>query len=124
MPLYADDGIRISDIATALNRLMVVGSAATGHLMCDFSDMHEYIEEIMGRPVYTQEMGNDSIAAEIRERAKPDFVAAITSAQEVLAAVSVCGALAPLHGIACHLATGHEGEHRISDEDTSRVWSS
>ena len=29
----------------------VIVSAYTGVLMCDFSDMHEYIEKVMGRPV-------------------------------------------------------------------------
>lgn len=70
----------------ALERLMVVGSAATGFLMCDFSDMHGYIEKMMGRPVYTHEMGTGPTANKIRELAKPDFVAAITAAQAALLA--------------------------------------
>lgn len=35
---------------------------------------HKYIEEIMGRPVYTHEMGMDAIANEIKEKSKTDFI--------------------------------------------------
>lgn len=34
----------------------VIVSAYTGVLMCDFADLHEYIEKIMGRPVWTHEL--------------------------------------------------------------------
>ncbi len=74
------------NLLAALKRLTVVGSAATGFLMCDFSDMHEYIEGIMGRPVMTGEMGNKECAAEIREKANPDFVAAIKQAKDAIEA--------------------------------------
>lgn len=69
---------------TALKRLMVVGSAATGYMMSDFSDMHEYVEQIMERPVFTHEMGSEGIAEEIRKKAHPDFVLAIQAAREVI----------------------------------------
>lgn len=39
-----------------------------------FSIFHEYVEEIMGRPVWTHEMGIDLVAEEIKEKAKPDFL--------------------------------------------------
>ena len=51
--------------------------AFTGVLSGPFSDMHEYIENIMGRPVFTHEMGNDKIVAEIRKKSKPDFLAIV-----------------------------------------------
>ena len=54
----------------------VIG-AFTGMLAGPFSDMHEYIEKIMGRPVWTHEMGNDVVAAEIKEKAKADFLAIV-----------------------------------------------
>ncbi len=54
----------------------VIG-AFTGMLAGPFSDMHEYIEKIMGRPVWTHEMGNDKVAAEIKEKAKADFLAIV-----------------------------------------------
>jgi len=52
----------------------IVG-AYTGVLAGPFEAMHEYVEEIMGRPVFTHEMGNEKIAEQIKEKAKPDFVA-------------------------------------------------
>ena len=53
---------------------MSIISAYTGILMGDFSDMHEYIERIMDRPVFTHEMGNKDICQQIKENAKPDFL--------------------------------------------------
>lgn len=55
----------------------IVVSAYTGYLMCDFGDMHEYIEKVMGRPVWTHEMADERIMEKIREAAKPDFMAII-----------------------------------------------
>ena len=54
-----------------------VVSAYTGYLVGGFSDMHEYIEKIMGRPVFTHEMGSQEIIDQIREAAKPDFLALV-----------------------------------------------
>lgn len=48
-------------------------SAATGVLCGPFSDMHEYVEKIMGRPVTTHEMGDPETAQAIRKAAKPDL---------------------------------------------------
>ncbi len=53
----------------------VIVSAYTGFLMCDFSDIHEYIEKIMGRPVWTHELAMKSVMDEIRQKSKPDFLA-------------------------------------------------
>lgn len=53
----------------------VVISAYTGFLICEFSDMHEYIERIMDRPVLVHEMASEKTMAEIREAAKEDFIA-------------------------------------------------
>ena len=36
---------------------------------------HKYVEDIMGRPVWTHEMGIGSIADEIKEKSKGDFIA-------------------------------------------------
>ena len=49
----------------------IVG-AYTGYLMCSFNDYHLYIEELMGRPVFTDEI--PSIADEIKERALDDWI--------------------------------------------------
>lgn len=48
--------------------------AFTGVLCGKFSDMHEYIEKIMGRPVFTHEMAFESVADEIKEKSKADFI--------------------------------------------------
>lgn len=52
----------------------IVVSAYTGYLMCDFDLMHRYIEKIMGRPVWTHELGMDIFNKELREKVKPDFL--------------------------------------------------
>lgn len=52
----------------------IIVSAYTGYLMCDFSHVHKYIEEKMGRPVWTHEMAAGSFFEEIQKRAKPDFL--------------------------------------------------
>jgi hypothetical protein len=53
--------------------------------MCkDFSDMHAYIEKVMGHPVGTLEMGGGQTAKEIREKAYPDFIVAINAAHAAL----------------------------------------
>lgn len=40
----------------------------------DFGIYHKYIEDIMGRPVWSHEMGIPEIAEEIQEKAKSDFI--------------------------------------------------
>lgn len=55
-------------------REAAVVSAYTGVLLGDFSDMHEYIEEVMERPVFTHELGNTVVVAELKEKSKKDFV--------------------------------------------------
>ncbi len=49
-------------------------SAYTGYLIGDFSETHKYIEEILGRPVWTHEMASEKIWEEIRDKAKPDYI--------------------------------------------------
>jgi len=53
---------------------MAIVAAYTGYLIGDFSDMHEYVEKIMGRPVFTHEMGCKSVMEEIKEKSRSDFV--------------------------------------------------
>lgn len=52
----------------------IIVSAYTGYLMCDFDDMHKYIEEKLGRPVWTHELAIDIVEKEIKEKVKPDFI--------------------------------------------------
>lgn len=58
---------------TYLERVIV--SAYTGYLMCDFSDMHKYIEDKLGRSVWTHEMAKKDMQEEIRKAVYPDFIA-------------------------------------------------
>lgn len=47
-------------------------SAYTGILMCKtFSPVHEYIEEIIGRPVWTHEI--PMLTDEIKEKSRKEF---------------------------------------------------
>lgn len=48
--------------------------AFTGYLAGPFDEMHRYIEKVMGRPVFTHEMGDERIAQEIRDASKDDFL--------------------------------------------------
>jgi hypothetical protein len=59
------------------SRQAAILGAFTGVLMGPFSEMHAYIEEIMGRPVWTHEMGSKALAKEISDRARPDFLALV-----------------------------------------------
>lgn len=52
----------------------IVVSAYTGILMCDFGDMHEYIEKVMGRPIWTHEFADYKLWDQIKEKVKPDFL--------------------------------------------------
>ncbi len=50
-------------------------SAYTGYLMCNFGDMAEYVEEKMGRGVWSHEYASESFSEQLRELVKPDFLA-------------------------------------------------
>ena len=52
----------------------IIVSAYTGYLMCDFEKMHSYIEEKLGRPLFTHELADDSIFEEIQKAVKKDFI--------------------------------------------------
>lgn len=49
-------------------------TAFTGKLVCGFPAFHEYVEEIMGRPVFTHEFADKDIAREIEDRSRQDFM--------------------------------------------------
>lgn len=53
----------------------IIVSAYTGVLMCDFADVHKYIEEKLGRPVWTHEMAFETVQKEIHDKARDDFLA-------------------------------------------------
>ena len=57
------------------NREKAIVMAYTGACMLTgdkFNIFHEYVEKLMGRPVYTHEIG--FLADEIKEKAKDDFI--------------------------------------------------
>jgi hypothetical protein len=58
----------------------IVG-AYTGFLVGPFDAMHEYIEEIMGRPVFTHELGDAEFVAKIKEATRADFRALAESVE-------------------------------------------
>ena len=58
-------------------------SAYTGFLRCDFSDMHEYIEKKLGRPILTHEFADKGTWKEIREKIRPDFIKICEEVQDV-----------------------------------------
>lgn len=49
-----------------------------------FKIFHEYVENIMGRPVYTHEMAIKAVSDEITEKAKVDFIALCAEQEDVL----------------------------------------
>lgn len=42
--------------------------------MCDFWEVHKYIEKLLGRPVWSHELASEDLLAEIKEKAKSDFL--------------------------------------------------
>ena len=56
------------------NKEKIVVSAYTGVLMCDFDEMHQYIEKKLKRPVWTHELGNEKIIEKIRDATRNDFL--------------------------------------------------
>ncbi len=52
----------------------IIVSAYTGVLMCDFDDMHRYIEEKLRRPVFTHELADHKTWEEIKAATKQDFL--------------------------------------------------
>ena len=51
----------------------IVG-AYTGFAAGPFSDIHEYAEKIMGRPVWTHEFGSEAFLDKLREASRNDFL--------------------------------------------------
>lgn len=55
-------------------REAAIVAAYTGYLIGEFSDMHEYVEKVMGRPIFTHEMASEGFMEELREKTKQDFI--------------------------------------------------
>ena len=54
-------------------RECAIVSAYTGILCGDFNEFHKYIEELLGRPVWTHELANKDLWAKIKKLSKEDF---------------------------------------------------
>lgn len=52
----------------------LIVSAYTGVLMTDFSDLHEFIEKKLGRPVWSHELALETVINELKEAVKEDFL--------------------------------------------------
>ena len=61
---------------TDREKAIVMAYTGTCMLMGDkFQIFHKYVEDIMGRPIWTHELGIGSIVDEIKEKSKNDFLA-------------------------------------------------
>lgn len=67
--------IKIEDVPKLTPEQASIVSAYTGYLVGDFGAMHAYIEQKMGGPVWTHQMGDAAFYERIREATKADFVA-------------------------------------------------
>ncbi len=54
-------------------REAAIVSAYTGILIGKFDWMSKYVEELLGRPVYTHELANKEVVEQIRNAARKDF---------------------------------------------------
>lgn len=52
----------------------LIVSAYTSVLMTDFHDYHKFIEEKLGRPVWTHEIASESVTEELKKAVKEDFL--------------------------------------------------
>ena len=52
----------------------IIVSAYTGVLMCDFDDLHQYIEKKLGKPIFTHELGDKLVWDAIKKATKEDFL--------------------------------------------------
>lgn len=59
------------------DREKAIVMAHTGFTMLageKFSIFHKYIEDLLGRPIWTHELANEAVWNEIKEKSKPDFL--------------------------------------------------
>lgn len=61
----------------------VLISAYTGFLLTkDFSDVHKFCEELLGRPIWTHEFASEKLWNEIKEKCKPLIIEMIKGMTE------------------------------------------
>ncbi len=58
-------------------REAAIVSAYTGILLGNFDELHSYIEEILGRPVFTHELASTGLVHDIKEKTKKDFLSLV-----------------------------------------------
>ena len=61
-------------------REALIISAYTGYLMCDMSELHKFIEETLGRAIYTHELADDETLNELRDKVRDEFLKIVTNA--------------------------------------------
>ena len=77
-------GVGTKGTMTKLTRQQAAEIGAfTGVLCGPFEDLHEYVERIMQRPVFTHEMGNELTMAQIKERAEADFISLCPTKEQI-----------------------------------------
>ena len=67
------------------DRERAIVSAYTGYAMLCHDKWHiflEYVEEILGRPIWTHELGMEYVQDEIREKSKADFISLCKGEEE------------------------------------------
>ena len=52
----------------------LIVSAYTGILMTDFSDLHEFAEKKLGRPIWTHEFAEESVMNALKDAVRIDFL--------------------------------------------------
>jgi hypothetical protein len=57
----------------------IVLSAYTGTALAKFSDIHEYIEQVLKRPVFTHELAEKEIWEKIKEACHEDFMVIVNN---------------------------------------------
>jgi hypothetical protein len=53
----------------------LIVTAYTGIGCCNIANLHAFVEEVLGRPVFTHEFANEELWAELKEKVKPEFLA-------------------------------------------------
>lgn len=113
----------------------IIVSAYTGYLMCDFSKVHEYVENKLGRPVWTHEFGIPRFQEEIQSKIRDEFLSlcgnedskkesAPCALKAQTAPESECVAFSIQHGIGICMGT-KEMETTLCRGDLShceRIW--
>lgn len=52
----------------------LIVSAYTGVLMTEWSKFHEFVQDVMGRPVWTHEFASKEFMKELKLKVKDDFL--------------------------------------------------